>query len=97
MDNKTNDTLLVIATVIMILMGIVLWKQNYTLKEYKDMFNSIDTTSVVIQHDTIYTDVDTTVTQPIIIKETIIRTDTLYTSDGDSIPVKKKTRLIPIQ
>ena len=97
MENKSNNTLLVIAFIIMTIMMGVMFFQNKTLTKYKNILDNIDTTSVVVKHDTIYTDIDTTVTQPIIIKETILRVDTLYTSDGDSIPVKKKTRLIPIQ
>lgn len=97
MDGSTNNRLLFIATFIMALMSAVMFYQNKTLNRYKEILNNVDTTAVVIQHDTLYTDIDSTITQPIIIKETIIRTDTLYNNDGDTIPVKKKTRLIPIQ
>lgn len=97
MENKSNNTLLVIAFIIMTIMMGVMFFQNKTLTKYKTILDNIDTTSVVVQHDTIYTDIDTTVTQPIIIKETILRVDTLYNNDGDTIEVKKKTRLIPIQ
>ena len=97
MENKSNNTLLVIAFIIMTIMMGVMFFQNKTLTKYKNILDNIDTTSVVVQHDTIYTDIDTTVTQPIIIKETILRVDTLYNNDGDTIEVKKKTRLIPIQ
>lgn len=97
MDKNTNNRLLFIATFIMVLMSAVMFYQNRTLNRYKEILSGVDTTAVVIQHDTLYTDIDSTITQPIIIKETIIRTDTLYTSDGDTVDVKKKTRLIPIQ
>ena len=96
MDNKIGDKLAIIVSIMLIFMGIILWKQNKTINEYQDIINNADT-AVVIKHDTIYTDVDTTVTQPIIIKETIIRVDTLYNDEGDSILVKKKSKLIQIQ
>ena len=97
MDKNTNNRLLFIATFIMVLMSAVMFYQNKTLNRYKEILNNVDTTAVVIKHDTVYTDTDTTITQPIVIKETILRIDTLYNNDGDTIPVKKKTRLIPIQ
>lgn len=97
MEKKTNDMLIIAATVLMLLMGIVMFYQNKTLNEYKDIINSVDTTSVAIKHDTIDVSTDTTIYKPVIIKETIIRVDTLYNGDGDTINVKKKTRFIPIQ
>lgn len=97
MDKNANNRLLFIATFIMALMAAVMFYQNKTLNRYKEILNNVDTTAVVIQHDTLYTDIDSTITQPIIVKETILRIDTLYNNDGDTIPVKKKTRLIPIQ
>lgn len=97
MEKKTNDMLIIAATVLMLLMGIVMFYQNKTLNEYKDIINSVDATSVVIKHDTIDVSTDTTIYKPVIIKETIIRVDTLYNNDGDTINVKKKTRFIPIQ
>lgn len=97
MEQKISDKLAIIVSIILILMGAVMWKQNKTLNEYKGIINSIDTTAVVIKHDTIDVSTDTTIYKPVIIKETIIRVDTLYNGDGDTINVKKKTRLIPIQ
>ena len=97
MEQKISDKLAIIVSIILILMGVVMWKQNKTLNEYKGIINSIDTTAVVIKHDTIDASTDTTIYKPVIIKETIIRVDTLYNGDGDTINVKKKTRLIPIQ
>lgn len=94
MEKKTNDMLIIAATVLMLLMGIVMFYQNKTLNEYKDIINSVDTTSVVIKHDTIDVSTDTTIYKPVIIKETLIRVDTLYNDDGDAINVKKKKRHI---
>lgn len=96
MEKKTNDMIIIAATVLMLLMGIVMFYQNKTLNEYKDIINSVDTTSVVIKHDTIDVSTDTTIYKPVIIKETIIRVDTLYNDDGDAINVKKKKRHIQI-
>jgi len=96
MEKKTNDMIIIAATVLMLLMGIVMFYQNKTLNEYKGIINSIDTTSVVIKHDTIDVSTDTTIYKPVIIKETLIRVDTLYNDDGDAINVKKKKRHIQI-
>ena len=96
MEKKTNDMLIIAATVLMLLMGIVMFYQNKTLNRYKEILNNVDTTAVVIKHDTIDVSTDTTIYKPVIIKETIIRVDTLYNGDGDAINVKKKKRLILI-
>lgn len=92
-----TEKLLGIATFIIIFLVGVCYYQDRVLKKYRDVVEQIDTTSVIIKHDTIYTDVDSTITQPVIIKETIIRVDTLYDDNGDSIPLKKKPRFIQIQ
>jgi hypothetical protein len=67
------------------------------IQKYKDVVEQIDTTAVVVEHDTIDVGTDTTIYKPVIIKETIIRVDTLYDDNGDSIPLKKKPRLIVTQ
>lgn len=92
-----TEKLLGIATFIIIFLIGIAYYQDKVIQKYKDVVEQIDTTSVIIKHDTIYTDVDSTITQPVIIKETIIRVDTLYDDNGDSIPLKKKPRLILIQ
>lgn len=92
-----TEKLLGIATLIILFLVGVCFYQDRVLKKYRNITEQIDTTSVVIKHDTIYTDVDSTITQPVIIKETIIRVDTLYDDNGDSIEVKKKPRFIQIQ
>ena len=95
--DKKNKTL-VIVIFILIAMLMATWMLfGHKIDQYKELINSIDTTSVVIKHDTIDVSTDTTIYRPVIIKETIIRVDTLYNGDGDTINVKKKTRLIPIQ
>ena len=92
-----TEKLLGIATIIILFLVGVCFYQDRVLKKYRDVVEQIDTTAVVVRHDTIYTDVDSTITQPVIIKETIIRVDTLYDNNGDSIPLKKKPRLIVTQ
>lgn len=95
--DKKNKTL-VIVIFILIAMLMATWMLfGHKIDQYKELINSIDTTSVVIKHDTIDVSTDTTIYRPVIIKETIIRVDTLYNGDGDTINVKKKKRLIPIQ
>lgn len=90
-----GDKLAIITSIILVLMGFCMWKQNKIITDYQELINNADS-AIVIKHDTIYSDIDSTVTQPIIIKETIIRTDTLYNENGDSIPVKKKKKYIQI-
>lgn len=91
-DNIIRDVLMLSTAILLIILGIVLWKQNKTINEYQNIINSIDTTSVVIKHDTIDVSTDTTIYKPVIIKETIIRVDTLYNDDGEAINVKKKEK-----
>ena len=92
-----TEKLLGIATFIIIFLIGIAYYQDKVIQKYKDVVEQIDTTSVIIKHDTLYTDIDSTITQPVIIKETIIRVDTLYDNNGDSIPLKKKPRFIQIQ
>lgn len=92
-----TEKLLGIATFIIIFLVGVCYYQDKVLKKYKDVVEQIDTTAVVIKHDTIDVGTDTTIYKPVIIKETIVRVDTLYDENGDSIPIKKKPRFIQIQ
>lgn len=92
-----TEKLLGIATIIILFLVGVCFYQDRVLKKYRDVVEQIDTTSVIIKHDTIDIGTDTTIYKPVIIKETIIRVDTLYDDNGDSIPIKKKPRFIQIQ
>ena len=92
-----KNKLLTISGFIIAAMIALLVYQDHIISKYKNAIEEIDTTSVIIKHDTLYTDIDSTITQPVIIKETIIRVDTLYDENGDSIEIKKKPRLILIQ
>ena len=95
--DKTNKTLTIVIFILIGMLMITWMLFGHKVDQYKELINSIDTTAVVIKHDTIDVSTDTTIYKPVIIKETIIRVDTLYNDDGDTISVKKKTRLIPIQ
>ena len=85
-----------IALAIIIVLLTITFFQNNTLTKYRNLLNNVDTTAVVIKHDTIDVSTDTTIYKPVIIKETLLRVDTLYNNDGDTIPVKKKIKLIPM-
>lgn len=82
MEKKTNDMLIIAATVLMLLMGIVMFYQNKTLNEYKDIINSVDT---ITYADTIYLDKVVRDTVPQTITQTIFKCDTLWKKEGDSI------------
>lgn len=84
MEKKTNDTLIVIATVILLLMGALLWYQNKTLNEYKQLLEKTDTTQI-ISTDTLYLEKHITDTVPQTINQVIFKTDTVYRQLGDSI------------
>lgn len=84
MEKKTNDTLIVIATVILLLMGALLWYQNKTIKNYEDIINKTDTTQI-ISTDTLYMEKTITDTVPKYINQVIFKTDTVYQKEGDSI------------
>lgn len=84
MEKKTNDTLIIIATVILLLMGALLWYQNKTLNEYKQLLEKTDTTQI-ISTDTLYLEKTYTDTVPKYINQVIFKTDTVYQKEGDSI------------
>lgn len=84
MEKKTNDTLIIIATVILLLMGALLWFQNKTLNEYKQLLEKTDTTQI-ISTDTLYLEKTYTDTVPKYINQVIFKTDTVYQKEGDSI------------
>ena len=85
MDMKlTNNTLLVVATLIILGFIIVASLQHDLINKYKDIINQIDTTTtVVVKHDTIYKTVTYKDTVPRYITKTIVKKDTVY---KDSIP-----------
>lgn len=101
MEKKTNDTLIVIATVILLLMGTLLWYQNKTLNEYKQLLEKTDTTQI-ISTDTLYLEKTYTDTVPKYINQVIFKTDTVYQKEGDSISatpmlITLKKKITPTQ
>lgn len=82
MEKKTNDTLIVIATVILLLMGALLWFQNKTLNEYKQLINKTDT---IEYSDTIYLDKVVRDSMPVVQYKKVLVRDTLWHSNGDSV------------
>lgn len=81
-NNKANNVLLIVATIIMTLMMGVMFFQNKTLNKYKDLLEKTDTT---VYADTIYLDKVVTDSIPVVQYKKVIVRDTLWHSDGDSI------------
>jgi len=91
-----NDKLLVVAAIIMtLMMGVMFW-QNRILDKYKNLLEKTDTITTT-KVDTLYLDkiiVDSIPKEKTI---TIIKRDTLYKHDGDSIiatPIILKKKVI---
>lgn len=82
MDKKTNNMIIIAATVLMLLMGIVMFYQNKTLNEYKQLLEKTDT---ITYADTIYLDKVIRDTVPQTITQTIFKCDTLWKVQGDSV------------
>ena len=82
MEKKTNDMIIIAATVLMLIMGIVMWFQNKTLNEYKGIINKTDT---IEYSDTIYLDKVVRDSIPVVQYKKVLVRDTLWHSNGDSI------------
>ena len=91
-----NDKLLVVAAIIMTLMMGVMFYQNRVLNKYKNLLEKTDTTTIT-KVDTLFLDkiiVDSIPKEKTI---TIIKRDTLYKHEGDSIiatPIILKKKVI---
>lgn len=101
MEKKTNDIIIIAATVLMLIMGIVMWFQNKTLNEYKQLLEKTDTTQI-ISTDTLYLEKTYTDTVPKYINQVIFKTDTVYRQKGDSIEatpmlITLKKKITPTQ
>ena len=83
-NNKSNNTLLIIATLIIAFMTTICWFQNSTLDNYKKLLEETDTTTIV-ETDTVYRDTTIVDTVPQYIHQLIVKTDTVYKQEGDSI------------
>lgn len=85
MENTKNNTLITIAsTILMIITLGVMYFQNKTINEYKELLEKTDTTTTITV-DTLYLEKTYTDTVPKYIKQTIYKTDTLFKKEGDSI------------
>lgn len=101
MTKETIGKLVNIASIIMIGMGIILYCQDKKLKEYEQLINKTDTTTIV-ETDTIYRDKYVTDTVPKYINQLIVKTDTVFKQVGDSIEAQPmvialKKKIIPKQ
>lgn len=84
MENKSNNTLLLIATaIIAILIGICYYQDN-TLTKMRDLLEKTDTTTTMTI-DTLYLEKTVVDTVPEYINQVIFKTDTLYQMNGDSL------------
>lgn len=84
MKDKTLTTLLVIGTVVIMFLLGVMYYQDKTLSEYRNILENIDTTTVT-KTDTVYQTKTYTDTIPKYITKTITKRDTLY-QQNDSTP-----------
>lgn len=82
MEKKTNNMIIIAATVLMLIMGIVMFYQNKTLNEYKELINKTDT---IEYSDTIYLDKVVRDSMPVVQYKKVLVRDTLWHSNGDSV------------
>lgn len=99
---EKNDTILAIVGTIIIglMIALLFWQQN-TIKEYKELLEKTDTTTVETV-DTLYLEKTYTDSVPKYINQTIYKTDTVYQKEGDSISatpmvITLKKKITPIQ
>ena len=81
---KTNNILLIVGSLIIAGMIALLFMQQRTINEYKDLLENTDTTSTTLV-DTLYLDKVHVDSVPKYIKQTIYKTDTVFQKEGDSI------------
>lgn len=89
----TNNTLLWVATLIILGFIIVASLQHDLINRYKDILNAMDSTvTTEIKHDTLWK--DTTIIEtnfiPKYIKE--LKRDTVYTKDGDTLELARESK-----
>lgn len=83
-NNKTNNVLLIIATVLMAIMFGIMYYQNNVMTKMRDLLEKVDTTTTMTV-DTLYLEKTYTDSVPKYITQTIYKTDTVYKKEGDSI------------
>lgn len=84
MENKSNNVLLIIATVLMAIMFGIMYYQNNVMTKMRDLLEKVDTTTTMTI-DTLFLEKTYTDTVPKFITQTIFKTDTVYKKEGDSI------------
>ena len=82
---KSNNVLIAVAVTILIgLMFVVMYVQQNTINNYRNLLEKVDTTTTMTV-DTLYLEKTYTDSVPKYITETIFKTDTVYKKEGDSI------------
>ena len=82
---KNNNVLIGVAVTILIgLMFVVMYVQQNTINNYKNLLEKVDTTTTMTV-DTLYLEKTYTDSVPKYITQKIIKTDTVYKKEGDSI------------
>ena len=82
--NKTNTLIAVATTILIAFMLGVMYVQDKTLNEYRNIIEKTDTTKIKIV-DTLYLEKTIVDSVPKYINQTIVKTDTLFQKEGDSI------------
>ena len=81
---KSNNTLIVVLTILLGLMFVVMHVQRNKINDYKNLLEMTDTTNK-ISVDTLYLEKEIKDSVPQTITETIFKIDTVYKKEGDSI------------
>lgn len=92
MKTKTQKTLLIITSIIILTLIAISLLQYGQIKKYEQMIEKQDTT-IITKHDTLWK--DTTITEKELIPKYIIKkkVDTLYTKQGDSIQLTTESKM----
>ena len=88
-----TDRLLAICTFLLIFTVGVAVYQNRVLNKYKSLLEQVDTTLYSVT-DTVYKTIVITDSVPKYINNTVVKTDTFYTNNGDTIKVNLKKKEI---
>ena len=81
---KSNNTLIIVLTILIGLMFVVMHVQQNKIKDYKNLLEMTDSTNK-ISVDTLYLEKEIKDSVPQTITETIYKIDTVYKKEGDSI------------
>ena len=81
---KSNNTLIIVLTILLGLMFVVMHVQRNKINDYKNLLEMTDTTNK-ISVDTLYLEKVIKDSVPQTITETIFKIDTVYKKEGDSI------------